>query len=240
MAIKWSAFSAGSAIGATDEVVGLQSGDNVRWTGAQLRTYLLGTTTSTLSIAAAKTLTASVTMTLQGGDASILSIAAAKTLTASASITLAGTDGKSLTLSNSGTIAGGDSWTLAIAASKSLTVSNILTLAGTDSTVMTFPSTSATIARTDAGNTFTGNQLVTGSLTAKSGLAIPAAGAGSAALLVSATANFGVFFGSGSPNTALTAAKGSFYLRSDGTGTSDRAYINTDGSTAWTAIATAG
>lgn len=40
--------------------------------------------------------------------------------------------------------------------SKTLTFSNSLTLAGTDSTTMTFPSTSASIARTDAGQTFTG------------------------------------------------------------------------------------
>ncbi len=46
--------------------------------------------------------------------------------------------------------------TLNIAAGKTLTASNSITLAGTDSTVMTFPSTSATIARTDAGQTFTG------------------------------------------------------------------------------------
>ena len=48
--------------------------------------------------------------------------------------------------------------TLAIAAGKTLTASNSITLAGTDSTVMTFPTTSATIARTDAGQTFTGTQ----------------------------------------------------------------------------------
>lgn len=52
--------------------------------------------------------------------------------------------------------------TLTIANGKTLTVSNILTLAGTDSTTMTFPSTSATIARTDAANTFTGHQTVEG------------------------------------------------------------------------------
>ncbi len=46
--------------------------------------------------------------------------------------------------------------TLTIANGKTLTASNTLTLAGTDSTTMTFPGTSATIARTDAGNTFTG------------------------------------------------------------------------------------
>ena len=65
---------------------------------------------------------------------------------------------KVLTLSNTGTIAGGDAWVLAIAAAKTLTVSNSITFAGTDATVMTFPSTTATIARTDAANTFTGVQ----------------------------------------------------------------------------------
>ncbi len=51
-----------------------------------------------------------------------------------------------------------------VSANKVLTVSNTLTLAGTDSTTMTFPSTSATIARTDAANTFTGDQSVTGDI----------------------------------------------------------------------------
>lgn len=50
---------------------------------------------------------------------------------------------------------------LTIANGKTLTVSNTITLAGTDSTVMTFPSSSATIARTDAGQTFTGVQVFT-------------------------------------------------------------------------------
>ncbi len=49
------------------------------------------------------------------------------------------------------TVAGGTT-------SKTLTVSNTLTLAGTDSTTMTFPTTSASIARTDAAQTFTGLQ----------------------------------------------------------------------------------
>jgi len=46
--------------------------------------------------------------------------------------------------------------------SKTLTVSNTLTLAGTDGTTMTFPTTSATLARTDAANTFTGHQTIEG------------------------------------------------------------------------------
>lgn len=44
---------------------------------------------------------------------------------------------------------------------KTLAVTNTLTLSGTDSTTMTFPTTSATIARTDAGQTFTGVQVMT-------------------------------------------------------------------------------
>lgn len=50
--------------------------------------------------------------------------------------------------------------TLTVANGKTLAASNTLTLAGTDGTTMTFPSTNATIARTDVGQTFTGNMAV--------------------------------------------------------------------------------
>jgi hypothetical protein len=54
---------------------------------------------------------------------------------------------------------------LTLAAGKTLTASNTLTLAGTDATTQTFPTTNATIARTDAAQTFTGDQtLATGNL----------------------------------------------------------------------------
>lgn len=43
--------------------------------------------------------------------------------------------------------------------------------------------------------------------------------------------------GSGAPT--YTAAKGSTYLRTDGSSTSTRAYINTDGGTTWTNFTTA-
>jgi len=52
--------------------------------------------------------------------------------------------------------------TLTIADGKTLTANHSLTLAGTDSTTMTFPSTSASIARTDAAQTFTGSQTFNG------------------------------------------------------------------------------
>jgi len=50
------------------------------------------------------------------------------------------------------------SYTLTGTAAKTLNFTNTITLSGTDSTTMTFPSTSATIARTDAAQTFTGTQ----------------------------------------------------------------------------------
>jgi hypothetical protein len=86
--------------------------------------------------------------------ASTLTIADGKTLAVNDNATL-GTGG--LTLGNSGGFTA--------AASKVLTANNSLTLAGTDATTHTFPTTSATIARTDAAQTFTGDQtLSTGNL----------------------------------------------------------------------------
>jgi hypothetical protein len=72
---------------------------------------------------------------------------------------------------------------------------------------------------------------------AYTGTAIPAGGTAGAGLLVSSTTNFGVFFGSGAPT--LSAAQGSLYLRSDGSSTSTRLYVNTNGTTGWTNVTTA-
>lgn len=69
------------------------------------------------------------------------------------------------------------------------------------------------------------------------GTAPPAGGAAGVGITVGSTADLGVFFGSGAPT--LAAAKGSMYLRTDGSSTSTRMYVNTDGATAWTAITTA-
>lgn len=52
--------------------------------------------------------------------------------------------------------------TITIADGKTFVVNHSLTLAGTDGTTMTFPSTSASIARTDAAQTFTGTQTFSG------------------------------------------------------------------------------
>jgi hypothetical protein len=79
---------------------------------------------------------------------------------------------------------------------------------------------------------------VAGAVLAENATAIPAGGTAGAGFRFSSTSNFGVFFGSGAPS--LAAAKGSIYLRSDGSTTNDRLYVNTDGSTTWTAVTTAG
>lgn len=52
--------------------------------------------------------------------------------------------------------------TFTLGSGKTFAVNQSLTLAGTDSTTMTFPSTSASIARTDAAQTFTGTQTFSG------------------------------------------------------------------------------
>ena len=76
-----------------------------------------------------------------------------------------------------------------------------------------------------------------GIITARIGTAIPAGGTAGFGYCATSTANFGVFFGSGAPT--LSAAKGSLYLRSDGSTTNDRMYVNTNGATTWTAVTTA-
>ena len=87
------------------------------------------------------------------------------------------------------------------------------------------------------GNVTGGNIRTNGQVLALSATALPAGGAVGAGYLFSSVSNFGIFFGSGAPT--LSAAKGSLYLRSDGTTTNDRMYVNTNGSTAWAAVITA-
>lgn len=75
----------------------------------------------------------------------------------------------------------------------------------------------------------------TGNITADSNVA-PVAG-GMAAFLMSSTAGLGIYVGSGAPT--ISAAQGSLYLRTDGSSTSTRLYVNTTGSTTWTNVTTA-
>jgi hypothetical protein len=78
----------------------------------------------------------------------------------------------------------------------------------------------------------TGTSTLTGQLSVQTGTAPPAAGATTSGIKVSSTANLGLFWGSGAPT--FSAAQGAIYLRTDGSSTSTRLYVNTTGSTTWT------
>ena len=69
------------------------------------------------------------------------------------------------------------------------------------------------------------------------GTAVPAGGTAGVGVTMSSTPDLGVFFGSGVPT--LSAAQGSLYMRTDGSTTSTRMYVNTNGTTGWTAVTTA-
>ena len=89
------------------------------------------------------------------------------------------------------------------------------------------------------GNTFQildGFLDVAGRAQVLSSIALPAGG-GTGVVISATTSNIGIYFGSGAPT--VSAAKGSLYLRSDGTTTNNRMYVNTDGGTTWTAVTTA-
>ena len=90
--------------------------------------------------------------------------------------------------------------TLAVADGKTFTVNHSLTLAGTDTTTMTFPATSATIARTDAAQAFTGNQTFNGAII---GTVQALSGAGAVNITTLTTA-----FTSTATGNALTLADG--------------------------------
>lgn len=56
---------------------------------------------------------------------------------------------------------------------------------------------------------------------------------------VAGSSNVSFSCGSGDPNGVVTATQGSLYMRVDGSSTTTRAYINTNGITAWTSVTTA-
>ena len=92
-----------------------------------------------------------------------------------------------------------------------------------------------TVDATFGPNTVVDTLTATGNITADSTQAVVAGGA--AAFLATTTANLGIFVGSGAPT--VSAAQGSLYIRTDGSSTSTRLYVNTNGTTGWTNVTTA-
>lgn len=125
------------------------------------------------------------------------------------------------TTSNTGTIYGISVTTGSISSALSLTSTLSVTGASTLSGAITAGSTIST----------------TGQLSVQTSTAPPSAGATTAGIKFSSTANWGIYFGTGVPT--FSAAQGSIYVPNNGSTTSSRMYINTNGSTGWTSVTTA-
>ena len=119
--------------------------------------YINSTTTNNVTVNAYNSLFngADSDVTVIGTNSCTLSNCTLTHGTATGTVVYAGT--QVVAKLNGNTITTGTG-VLTLAAGKTLTASNTLTLAGTDATTQTFPTTSATIARTDAAQTFTGTQ----------------------------------------------------------------------------------
>lgn len=109
----------------------------------------------------------------------------------------------------------------------------------------------ATAGQVNAATSMTAGTTVTAGtgITATTGNIVASTGNITATLgnvtLGAATATFvfgngvSIHSGTGDPNGVVTAAEGSLYLNTNGTGVGDRAWINTNSGTTWTAITTA-
>lgn len=200
----------GAEIGAEFDAVAVADALNIKTTGNQ-------------SMAGIKTFsdTTDATSSTAAGVIMSCGLAVAKKIKAGTDVSAATFNGNTFTTGTG---------VLTIAAAKTLTASNTLTLAGTDSTTMTFPSTSATIARTDAANTFTGVQTMTSPVLVTPALGTPASGdlrncslavppaiggttpAAGAFTTVSATSSIGYTTGAGGTVTQATSKSTSVTL----------------------------
>lgn len=137
------------------------------------------------------------------------------------------------TVSVTGNITGGNIIGIIAAGSNTITTTGNIT----GGNILTGGQVSAT-ANVTGGNIKTGGQVsATGNAVFLASTAVPAGGTAGAGIMMSSTAQLGVFFGTGAPT--LAAAQGSLYLRTDGSSTSTRLYVNTTGSTTWTNVTTA-
>jgi hypothetical protein len=106
---------------------------------------------------------------------------------------------------------------------------------GTVTVDATFGAATSVTSLAATGSVTAASLSATGNVTADSNVALVAGGA-SAFIATNTAVGMGVYIGSGAPTVA--AAKGSIYLRSDGSSTSTRLYVS-DGSTTWIAVTTA-
>jgi hypothetical protein len=149
----------------------------------------------------------------------------------------------SATLSLSGNVLSAINTTANITTTANISVGNVLINGITTSTGNITGGNLRTSGQMSAAGNVTGGNILSsavvsavGNATILSATAVPAGGTTGAGYKMSSTTNLGIFFGSGAPS--LSAAQGSLYLRTDGSTTITRMYINTNGSTGWTNVVT--
>jgi hypothetical protein len=149
----------------------------------------------------------------------------------------------SATLSLSGNVLSAINTTANITTTANISVGNVLINGITTGTGNVNGGNLRTTGQMSAAGNVTGGNILSsavvsavGNATILSATAVPAGGTTGAGYKMSSTTNLGIFFGSGAPS--LSAAQGSLYLRTDGSTTITRMYINTNGSTGWTNVVT--
>ncbi len=168
-------------------------------------------------------------LNLAGAAGTFTSLTVATFITAGTTIT-AGTGITSTTgniVATAGAVNAGT--TMTAGTGMTATTGNIVAAAG---------NISATLGSVAAGTSVTAGTTVTatlGNITATNGDFV----ASTAAKGVVLGGGAKLVCGTGDPNATVTAPKGSLYMRLDGSGIADRAYINTNGTTAWTNLVTA-
>jgi hypothetical protein len=175
---------------ATPVVLTVASTQQQYFTGSAAQTVTLPVT-STLVLGQSWTISnlSSAALTIQSSGANAVVVLAANTFAIVTCILTSGTTNTSWGYGYFGAV---------YSSGKLLSINSSLTLTGTDSTTMTFPSTSASIARTDALQTFTGVQTF------------------SSAPTFSSLTTAGVLKNSGSGVISSTASTSSFFVMGDG------------------------
>ena len=197
------------------------------------------------NVVSAINLTANITSTanISGGNLKSLGIMSATANVTGGNILTGGLISATSTITSTANITGGNILTGGLISSTGNVTGGNVNTANVNATIHTGTTVSVTGNITTVANIAGGNILISavvsavGNATILGGTPVPAGGTTGAGYKMSSTTNLGIFFGTGAPS--LSAAQGSLYLRTDGSTTNNRLYVNTTGATTWTPVTTA-